>query len=46
MVVKLVQAGFRETTAGLRDKTEWAANEDAVEKQFPVPGTNDFVFGR
>ena len=41
VVVKLVQAGFRETIAGLNDKTDWAANKDAVETQFAVPDTND-----
>ena len=41
VVVRLVQAGFRETTAGLSDKTDWAANEDAVQIQFAVPGTSD-----
>lgn len=40
-VVKLVHAGFRETIAGLSDKTDWAANGNAVETQFTVPDTND-----
>ena len=46
VVVKLVQAGFRETIAGLSDNTDWAANEHAVEIIFAVQDTNDFVFGR
>ena len=41
VVVKLVQAGFRETTAGLSDKTNWAPHKDAVEIKFAVPDTND-----
>ena len=41
--MKLVQAGFRETIAGLSDKTG-SANEDAVETQFAVPDTNDCIW--
>ena len=44
VVVKLVQAGFRDTIAGLSDKTDWAANEDAVVTKFAVPDTQMTLF--